>query len=163
MEQRASCNTPSAIHLGRALAPGPEQLQAPLTDGPATFYLHDKDAILPDVPGREEKLPWSVVKWTPNHYTVRVVAPSDGYLLNLGNDNSYWKAYVDGKWQRILRANFTMQAILLTKGEHVVEWRYDPLPFKLGWLAFYLVLVAMLAMFAFSGLRSPRCAGAARS
>jgi Bacterial membrane protein YfhO len=149
--------------FGTSFGPGPQQLQAPPVDGPPTFYLHDKDAVLPDVPGREEKLSWSVAKWTPNQYTVRVAAPSDGYLLNLENYNRDWKAYVDGKRQRILRANFTMQAIPLTKGEHVVEWRYDPLPFKLGWLAFYLVLAAVLTMFAFSGLRGPRCAGAVRN
>jgi hypothetical protein len=137
----------------RDFAPGPKQLQPPKSDGPPTFYVHDKNAVLPDVPSREEKLSWSVVEWTPNRYVVRVVAPSDGYLLNLENYNHYWKVRVDGRAEDILRANFTMKAIKLAKGEHIVEWRYDPVPLKLGWLAFYVLFAAVLIAFPFSGLR----------
>jgi uncharacterized membrane protein YfhO len=130
-------------------------LRTPAADGPPTFYLHDGNAVIAGVPGREEKLSWSVTDWTPNRYAVRVVAPSDGYLLNLDNYNRYWKVRVDGQRQGILRANFTMQAIKLPKGEHIVEWRYDPLPFKLGWLAFYAVFAGVLIAFAYSGLPNP--------
>jgi hypothetical protein len=105
-----------------------------------------------DVAGREGKLSWWVVEWTPNRYVVRVVAPSDGYLLNLENYNPYWTVRVDGKPQDILRANFIMKAIKLARGEHVVEWRYDPAHLKVGLLAFYTVFAAVLA-FPFSGMR----------
>jgi hypothetical protein len=138
--------------FSRGHGPAPELLKVKPADGPPTIYLHDRNAVLPNVDGREEKLSWSVVDWTPNHYAVRVVAPSDGYLLNLDNYSRYWKARVDGNSQDILRANFTMQAIKLAKGEHVVEWRYDPLALKLGWLAFYALFAATLIGFAFSGL-----------
>ena len=121
--------------FARGFGPGPERLKPKISDGPPTFYVHDKNAVLPDVPGREEKFSWSVSEWTPNSYTVRVIAPSDGYLLNLENYSRYWKVRVDGKPEDILRANFTMKAIRLAKGEHIVEWRYDPLPLKVGWLA----------------------------
>jgi uncharacterized membrane protein YfhO len=121
--------------------------------------LHDKNAVASDVPGRQEALSWSIVDWTPNHYTARVVAPSDGYLLNLENYNRYWKVRVDGKSQDILRANFTMQAIRLAKGEHIVEWRYDPLGFKLGWLAFYVVFFAVLIVFVLLGASRNRPVG----
>jgi hypothetical protein len=137
----------------RDVGPGPKQLQPPISDGPPTFYVHDPNAVLPGVAGREEKLAWSVVEWTPNRYVVRVAGPSDGYLLNLENYNRNWKARVDGKAEEILRANFTMKAIKLAKGEHIVEWRYDPVPLKLGWLAFYVVFAAVLIAFPFSGLR----------
>jgi hypothetical protein len=157
-ELRYSAGYPFATDYG----PGPEHLRAPRADGPPTVYLHDESAIVADIPGREEKLSWSVIGWTPDQYSVRVVAPSDGYLLNLGNYNRYWKAYVDGRRQDILRANFTMQAIKLAKGEHIVEWRYDPLPFKLGWLAFYAVFAAVSIAFAFSGLPRHRSTGVAR-
>jgi hypothetical protein len=153
---------PAGYPFATDYGPGPERLRAPMADGPPTLYLHNENAIVADIPGREEKLSWSVIEWTPDQYSVRVVAPSDGYLLNLGNYNHYWKAYVDGRRQDILRANFTMQAIKLAKGEHIVEWRYDPLPFKLGWLAFYAVFVAVLIAFAFSGLPHHRPTGFAR-
>lgn len=150
-ELQYSPGYPFATAFGR----GPDRLRTPAADGPPTFYLHDNDAIISGVPGREEKFSWSIIDWTPNHYKVRVIVPSDGYLLNLDNYNRYWKARVDERPENVLRANFAMQAIKLTKGEHIVEWRYDPLPLKLGWLTFYAAFAAVLIGFAFSGLRNP--------
>lgn len=149
----------------RGEGPGPESLRArPAKDGPPTFYVHDQKAELANIVGREEKLTWSVAEWTPNHYTVRVSAPSDGYILNLENYNRYWKAYVDGVSVDILRANFTMQAIKLTKGDHLVSWRYMPLPFELGWVLFYLAFAGAWVAFRYSSasLVSPPNAAAAR-
>jgi hypothetical protein len=139
--------------------PGPETLRT----RPRTAYLHDQNAVFPNVAGEEQRLSWSVIEWTPNHYAVRVIAPSDGYLLNLENYNRYWKARVDEKPENILRANFTMQAIKLTKGEHFVEWRYDPLPLKIAWLGFYIVFAAVLIAFTCSGWPRGRPLGSAQS
>ena len=119
----------------------------PAADGPPTIYLHDEKAILPDVPGREEKISWSVIDWTPNHYSVRISAPADGYLLNLQNYNRYWNARVDGKTETILPANFALQAIKISRGDHTITWSYDPLPLKLVWLLFYVALLGVLAIF----------------
>jgi hypothetical protein len=140
----------------RDFGPGPERLRArPVSDGPPTIYLHDPNAVLPNVPGREEKLSWSVLDWTPNHYSVRVTAPADGYLLNLQNYNRYWKARVDGQTETIMPANFALQAIKLGRGEHVIEWSYDPVPFELAWLVFYVAFAAMLASLALSFSKLP--------
>jgi hypothetical protein len=133
--------------------PGPERLtMRPAAAGPSTMYLHDRAAVFPNVSGRLEQMAWSVVDWTPNHYTIRVSAPSDGYLLNLDNYNKFWTARVDGRPEEIARANFSMQAVKLSKGEHIVEWRYDPLVFKLGWLAFYAVFAAVLVSSGYLGM-----------
>jgi len=43
-----------------------------------------------------------------------------------------WKAFVDGKETKIYRTNYVMRGVLLAKGEHVIEFRYDPLSFKVG-------------------------------
>ena len=61
----------------QGLWPRAERLRPRTSDGPPTFYVHDKNAVLPNVAGRVRKLSWSVVEWTPNRYVVRVVAPSD--------------------------------------------------------------------------------------
>jgi hypothetical protein len=140
----------------RGYGPGPERLRArPAAAGPPTIYLHDQKAVLPNGPGREEKISWSVLDWAPNGYAVRVSVPEDGYLLNLENYNRYWKASVDGKAEAIMPANFTLQAIKLSRGEHVIAWEYDPLPFKLAWLLFYAVLAVVLVSLALSFGRLP--------
>jgi hypothetical protein len=140
---------PSGYRFGTGYGAGPAGLRATPHAGPPTIYLHDPRAILPETPAREEKITWRVTDWTPNRYVVHLTAPTDGYLLNLDNFSRYWKARVDGRPVDILRANFALQAIKLAKGAHVIEWSYDPIPFKVGWLVYYITLGAVLIAFAY--------------
>ncbi len=43
-----------------------------------------------------------------------------------------WKATVDGKQVDIQRVNYILRGVYLTPGTHKVEFRFDPLPFKIG-------------------------------
>ena len=43
-----------------------------------------------------------------------------------------WKAYVEGKETPIYPVNHTLRGIYLLPGDHKVEFRFDPLPFKVG-------------------------------
>ncbi len=58
-----------------------------------------------------------------------------------------WKGTVDGKPADIHRVNFILRGIYLTPGEHRIELRFDPLPFKVGkylTLASFLLFALML-------------------
>ena len=55
-----------------------------------------------------------------------------------------WKATVDGKQTEIVPVNHILRGVYLTPGTHKVEFRFDPLPFKIGK---YLTL-ASFALFA---------------
>lgn len=55
-----------------------------------------------------------------------------------------WKAFVDGKQVDIFPVNNILRGVYLTPGSHKVEFRFDPLPFKVGK---YLTL-ASFALFA---------------
>jgi hypothetical protein len=54
-----------------------------------------------------------------------------------------WKARVDGKEQKILRANYLFRAVELPAGNHKVEFIYDPESFKVG-LAISLFTIGLL-------------------
>lgn len=43
-----------------------------------------------------------------------------------------WKVHVDGKEQKIMRANYLFRAVELPAGNHKVEFIYDPESFKVG-------------------------------
>ena len=43
-----------------------------------------------------------------------------------------WKVHVDGKEQKIMRANYLFRAVGLPAGSHKVEFTYDPESFKAG-------------------------------
>jgi hypothetical protein len=57
-------------------------------------------------------------------------------LLILGEKfHNGWKATVDGKPAGIVPVNHILRGVYLTPGKHTVEFRFDPLPFKVGkWL-----------------------------
>ncbi|RNC72802.1 MAG: hypothetical protein ED859_02120 [Desulfuromonadales bacterium] len=69
-------------------------------------------------------------------------------LLVLGEKHSRgWKAFVDGQETPIHPVNHILRGVYLPRGEHRVEFRFDPLPFKVGkWLTLgsFALFAAML-------------------
>jgi hypothetical protein len=69
-------------------------------------------------------------------------------LLVLG-DKYYkaWRAFVDGKESQIYPVDHVLRGVYLTPGTHRVEFRFDPLPFKIGkylTLGSFVLFAAML-------------------
>jgi len=61
------------------------------------------------------------------------VKSTENVLLVL-SDTYYpgWKAFVDGKPEKIYQANYAFRAIPLSAGAHRIKFVYDPASFKLG-------------------------------
>ena len=57
-----------------------------------------------------------------------------------------WKVFVDGKEQRILRANYLFRGVELAAGDHRVEFVYDPLSFKIGWIISLLTAAVVISI-----------------
>ena len=55
-----------------------------------------------------------------------------GFLVLADTFYPGWRAFVDGVPTKIYRANFNFRAIVLPKGEHRVEFVYQPLSFQIG-------------------------------
>jgi hypothetical protein len=69
-----------------------------------------------------------------DHTRVRILASlsAPGVLVLADAFHSGWRVYVDGREERILRANFFFRAVPLPAGDHVVDFRYEPLSFQMG-------------------------------
>ena len=63
---------------------------------------------------------------------IRASLNNHGILVLADSYYPGWKAYVDGKEEPILRANLFFRGVLLSPGEHVVEFRYEPRSFSIG-------------------------------
>lgn len=85
-----------------------------------------------------------VALYTPNLIRVTATA-SVNCLLVLGEKQyRWWAARIDGKPAGIQTVNHILRGVYLTPGTHTVEFRFDPLPFKIGkWLT-----LASFALFA---------------
>ncbi len=66
-----------------------------------------------------------------------------------------WKAYINGKPTKILRANYMFRAIVIGPGKHQVRFEYDPLSFKLG-LAVTLTTILLCGVYFLKERRKQR-------
>ncbi len=83
----------------------------------------------------KDKIEW--ISETNNRIVLSVHTLDDSILFL--NDTYFpgWKAFIDGKRDKIFRANYNFRAIFIPSGSHRVEIVYDPLSFKLGaWITF---------------------------
>lgn len=123
-------------------------LNNPAFDPRGMAVVEAMPAIAMEPPGRGTSLPSGAARVT--HYEgeeVAVVADvARNSLLVLGDKfHKGWKATVDGKPAPIQPANYIFRGVYLTPGRHEVNFRFDPLSFKVGK---YLTL-ASFALFAF--------------
>jgi hypothetical protein len=57
-----------------------------------------------------------------------------------------WRVYVDGKEEKIYRANLFFRAVKLAAGAHRVEFRYEPRSFQIGlWISLTTLAVIVVA------------------
>ena len=57
-----------------------------------------------------------------------------------------WRVFVDGKEEKIYRADYNFRAVPISAGKHRVEFVYDPLSFKLGAIITFLGIIGCLVI-----------------
>jgi hypothetical protein len=79
---------------------------------------------------------------------IELTATTDKNSLLVLGEKYYqgWKAFVDGKSVAIHPVNNILRGVYLTPGKHTVEFRFDPLPFKVGKTLTLLSLAIFAAM-----------------
>jgi hypothetical protein len=68
----------------------------------------------------------------PNKLDISVQALNDGWIVLSDVWYPGWRAWVDGQPVRIYHANYLFRAVYVGAGEHVIEFRYQPISFWLG-------------------------------
>jgi hypothetical protein len=66
-----------------------------------------------------------------------------------------WKATVDGRPADIERVDYLLRGVMVPNGTHRVEFRYEPLSWRLGWIVSAIALAAIGGL-ALAGWRRPR-------
>jgi hypothetical protein len=91
----------------------------------------------PDTHGTE------ITLYTPHEVVIEADLSADGFLVLSDTYYPGWEVFVDGREDRIYQADYLFRAVFLEEGKHVVEFRYNPLSFRIG-LAISLVSAAIL-------------------
>ncbi len=76
--------------------------------------------------------PATIHRYEAERVEVRIEAPTAGYLVLTDFHYPGWKATVDGREVPILRANHLFRAVRIDAGRRAVEFRYEPLSFRVG-------------------------------
>lgn len=73
-----------------------------------------------------------VTRYEANHISVDVQAAANALLVLGEKHYRWWRAEIDGKSAEIGPVNHVLRGVYVPKGAHTVEFRFDPLPFKIG-------------------------------
>jgi uncharacterized membrane protein YfhO len=88
---------------------------------------------------------------TADHWHAHVSLAQPGYLLQREAWYPGWRATIDGVDVPVLRADVVFRAVVLTAGEHDVQFAFDSSSFKRGALLSVAGLVVIIGFLA-SGL-----------
>lgn len=86
------------------------------------------------------------VSYRPNHVTVKTSQEGTGFLVLVDSYFPGWTVTVDGKEEKILRANYFYRAVQLGPGEHTLEFDYFPEGFKEGLIVSAFSLLILIAL-----------------
>lgn len=102
---------------------------------PATLAIVESPPPFPMAfPNTAEPLPQavSVSAYESERIVLDAATPSNALLVLGEKYYKGWKATVDGKETEIVPVNHILRGVYLTPGKHNVEFRFDPLTFKIG-------------------------------
>jgi hypothetical protein len=97
----------------------------------------------------------TIVSYEPERVVVRANSAGSGLLVLGDNYFPGWTATVDGKDVPIERVDYLYRGVRVGPGAHRVEFRYEPVSWRIGWITSLLAL-AGLAVVVVVGLRRRR-------
>ncbi len=107
-----------------------EMLQKKLIDPKETMLIAKevKNKNNPETSFQEVE----ITNYTPNNITLRFKANGNGFLVLSDVWYPGWIAVDNGNKKEILKANYLFRSIPVEKGDHIVEFRYDPESIRIG-------------------------------
>jgi len=106
---------------------------------PASFLELQKKPTMAELKSQTK-----LITYENNRMVLEVNTPEAAFLFMSETFYPGWQAYVDGKRDEILRANFVFRAIPVGPGSHRVEVVYEPLTFKIGLSVSLLTVLSLL-------------------
>lgn len=100
----------------------------------------------------------TLAEYQPNHLQYKAVTQDEAYAVF--SEIYYpagWNAYIDGQPVDYQRVNYVLRGILVPAGEHIIEFRFEPIVFTVGneisiW-ASVLIIILFVGMIVYSFIR----------
>jgi hypothetical protein len=143
---RVSDALPRAYAVGEARAAPDDDALRLLLD--PSFDIR-RTIVVPDdgsADGRPIRATARILEARSDRVRVEAEVEGDGFVVLLDTYDPAWAARVDGRPERVRRANVAFMAVRVPAGRHVVELAYRPRSLYLGLVLSALALVAIGAM-----------------
>jgi len=88
-----------------------------------------------------------IISYEPHSVHMEIDTPKSGYLFFGDCFDPGWRVYVDGKRDKIYRADYAFRAVELSEGKHSVSFIYKPFSIKLGLIFNSLSLLMIVCIF----------------
>ncbi len=83
-----------------------------------------------------------ILAYAPDLVRISVDSPSNGWLVLSDSFYPGWVVTVDGQRSELLRADYVFRGVAVSAGSHQIEFRYEPLSFRIGsWITGICLLV----------------------
>ena len=102
------------------------------------------DSVAPIRPPRQLEARAALERYENNAVTIQTATNEDGILVLADSYYPGWKAFVDGRETKVYRANHFFRAVVAPKGNHQIEFRYEPWSFKLGMMISTVTVVGVV-------------------
>ena len=83
---------------------------------------------------------------SPNNIVIEDEFDNNGFVVVSDANYNGWKAYVDGQETEIYDAYYILKSVYIEKGNHKIEFLYEPLSYKIGLYLSILSFMAVLLM-----------------
>jgi hypothetical protein len=87
-----------------------------------------------------------IVSYQPERVQIEATSRGPGLLVLSDLHYPGWKAEVDGREVDIERVDYLLRGVPLDDGEHTVEFRYEPLSWRVGWILSLAGLASLAAL-----------------
>ncbi|MFH1768415.1 MAG: YfhO family protein [Candidatus Omnitrophota bacterium] len=107
-----------------------------------------KEAGVNNLAVKKGEFSYEVISYGPNSLSLNYKVNSSGYLYFSDGYDRYWQADIDGIKAKVYRANAGFKAVKIPPGKHRVQFRYNPLFFRLSIWCYYLTVIFCLLFLA---------------
>jgi len=87
----------------------------------------------------------AITSYQPNRVNLSVDLDNPGFLVLGDVWSPGWRAFDNGKEKKVFKANYALRSIFLDKGEHQVEFIYDPMGYRIGKIVSLISILGLLA------------------
>lgn len=88
----------------------------------------------------------NIETYYPTKIILNVSTNIDAFLVLSEIFYPGWKVTIDGKETSIYKVNGILRGAIVPNGNHIVEFVYDPMTFKVGWILTVLSLVSLCVL-----------------